>query len=85
LNPIDENMLGDDNSLKAKIEKERTLFNKKKSFKEKKEAIKEFFKSNVKSMLKDRKVRISIEEREELNVLERKFFRELRYERNIHY
>jgi hypothetical protein len=72
LDLIDDNILDGDYSLKAKIQKERTekpkqIYNEKKPFKEKKNAIEEFFKTNVENMIEDRKIRFDRERKEELN------------------
>jgi hypothetical protein len=63
---VNENMLGDDYSLKIRIEKNRKLYNEKNPFKEKKLAIEEFSKTNVKCMLENRKTMIDIEEKKRI-------------------
>jgi hypothetical protein len=50
---MDENMLDEDYSLKAKIEKETILFDEKKSFRDKRETIENFLKTSVENMLEE--------------------------------
>jgi hypothetical protein len=70
LETTEENMLGDSHSLKAKIEKER--FYERKPFKKKKENLENFYKSNIADMLEDRKYRIYVERKDELDAVARK-------------
>jgi hypothetical protein len=77
---IDENMLGGDYSLKAKIEKNRRQFNERKPFKVKKLAMEEFFKTNIDCMLKNQKAVMDVEGKRELDSISRKVHRELRLE-----
>jgi hypothetical protein len=53
---IDETMFGVGMSLKAKIEKDSDKFYERKQFKEKKEKLEEFFKTNIKTMDDNRKI-----------------------------
>jgi hypothetical protein len=74
------NMLGDSISLKAELEKAKTEPNKGTQFAEKKKKIEDFFKTNVDMMLESRKVMLEVEERNELNKINRLNYRELKYE-----
>jgi hypothetical protein len=81
-NAIDENMLGEDYSLKTKIEKDRKLFNKIKLFREMKLATEEFLKTTMEYMLENCKTMMDVEESRELDSISRKVDRELRLELN---
>jgi hypothetical protein len=70
LETTDENMLGGSYPLKAKIGKERLY--ERKPFKEKKEKLENFFKSNIENMFEDRKYRIYAERKDELDAVTRK-------------
>jgi hypothetical protein len=76
---IDNTMLGGDMSLKVKIEKGRKMFVERKSFKEKKEELEAFFTTKVETMMENRKIMMSAEQRKELNALNRKRYRELKF------
>jgi hypothetical protein len=77
---INDKMFGGDMSLKAKIEKDRKKFDERFPFKEKKEKLDAFFKTNIEIRLENRKAMLSVEERNSLNAQERKNYRELKYE-----
>jgi hypothetical protein len=73
LETINKGMLEGSNSLKVELEK-------KWAFKEKREVIEDFFKSNVENMLENRKIRHDQERKEELKAITRKAVRELNNE-----
>jgi hypothetical protein len=79
---FDDKMLGGDYSLKAKIQKDRILFNETKPFRNKKESIEKKFKTNIENMLEEGRIREGPKRIEELNAIGRKFERELRFEKD---
>jgi hypothetical protein len=77
---IGDKMVGGDMSLKNKILRDREKYKEKKTFKERKEKLETHLKTNVEVMLENRKIMLSTNEREELNSIDRKCYRELKYE-----
>jgi hypothetical protein len=55
------------------------MFVERKPFKEKKEELEEFFTTNVETMMENRKTIMMVEQRKELNALNRKRYRELKF------
>jgi hypothetical protein len=77
---VDESMVGGDMSLKSKIIKDRKKHIEKKIFEEKRDTLEEFFKTNIEIMLENKKTILSVQEKEEMEAIDRKCYRELKYE-----
>jgi hypothetical protein len=73
-------LIGSDMELKKKIIRDREKHVEKKSFEERRSNLEEFFKTSVEIMLENKKMILSIQERENLKTLDRKCYRELKYE-----
>jgi hypothetical protein len=71
-------MIDGDMSLKSKVLRERKEYIERKIFKERKENLEDFFKTNVDVMLENQKIILSVNERGELNAMTRKCYRELK-------